>query len=156
MGGLVTICLMGIIGTVSFSPQAAGASWSDSGYAKATYGALVVNPASNLPCDAGLLTRVTFNWAAPPTPSLDNQGTETSGYFWTLKTLGGTSIDEGSLAASATSITFSRTGLLALGVTYAFALVALGPSPWKSTAVNGTVSFIGALGVVVRTTCTVS
>jgi hypothetical protein len=140
MGGLVTICLMGIIGTVSFSPQAAGASWTDSGYAKATYGALVVNPPTLLHCSSGLLKPVKFTWTPPLVPTVLNLGVAITGYRWRLLS-GASVVATGALGSTATSVSLS-VGLVTLG-TYDFSLVATGPGAWESEPpLMGTASFL--------------
>lgn len=82
-------------------------------------------------CSAGLLQPVTFTWTAPP------GGLGRTGYRWTVA--GGLS-GSGTLPANATSVVLS-TGLLGIG-SGTFALYAVGPGGWESSAKTGSLSFL--------------
>ncbi|MFT6535101.1 MAG: hypothetical protein ACJAS7_001146 [Alpinimonas sp.] len=152
----IALTLLSIISSVSFPQATADAQWRDTSYTKSTFTALVVNPPTKLTCTAGILMPVTFRWTAPPAPTTLNSGAPMTGYRWTLKNAGGATIDTGLLASSATSKSFLGDGAISLGVTYYFSLVALGPSPWRSTPVIGTATFTTVIVIGILSACTVT
>ena len=88
--------------------------------------------------------RTPCTWNAP------TAGLPVAGYRWTLT---GGLTGNGTLGASATSVTLFSSGLLVLG-SGTFSLYAVGPGGWESTRVTGTVTVLSLL-LGVTSSCSV-
>ena len=130
----------------TLAPVETDAAWVDAEVGtSSSLAAGVVAPAAGLRCTgSGLLQPVTYTWNAP------TAGLPVAGYRWTLT---GGLTGNGTLGASATSVTLFSSGLLVLG-SGTFSLYAVGPGGWESTRVTGTVTVLSLL-LGVTSSCSV-